>query len=420
MELKDPHQEEMHKDPNPSGSESPTDKRPWWRRVFDLLQATGIFHPDEWPVRRMLALALMLGGLVILIAVMRHGVVHVKESQVGVKVNNWSGELQLRNRVGYHVFVPYLSRFYVLDKTIQRMDMSWSQGVGGAGNDVKIKTSDGSDVSLDITVTYKLIPEKAVMVLRRSGQDMRFSELWVEPFVRYACFSAFGQLSTEQMYDAVLRSDKAQQAQDWLNAYLNSQGIEIIALIPVEFRFYREYEEVIAQKKLADQQVEEQQAQARALLQDQERKLIEAQKRRESQLVSFEGECANRIIQARAEMEKGRREADGYYRGTILAADAALYSASSEAVGKRATLFAEAEGLESLQQALAGQGGMSMVGLEYARRLNQIRFLGTPITREPTIRQFSVQPDEAAAAQRSNTQPEARTVQPGQTQRMPR
>lgn len=419
MDWKEPQQDGT--DPpvtSPDPRENPPAK-PWWRRLYELVKATGILHPDEWPVRRLLATTLALGGLVTLLAIMRHGVAHVRENQVGVMVNNWSGDLQLKKRVGYHFFVPYLARFYLLDKTIQRLDLAWGHGSGGAGRDVKVKTSDGSNVSLDVTLTYKLIPEKAVTVLRRSGQGMRFSDLWVDSFARHACFSAFGQLSTEEMYNSVKRSEKARAALDSLNRQLREQGIEIIALIPGEFRFYKEYEEVIQDKKLADQQVEERQAQARALLQNRERQLIEASKQGEAKIASFEGECANRMIQASAECEKMRREAEGYYRSTLLSADAALYSASNEATGKQATLYAEAEGLEALRQAMAGDGGLGMVGLEYARRLDSVRFEGTPITREPSIRQFSVQPDEAAALYRADVQSVSPATRTGITQRSP-
>src|SRR5205085_264251 len=101
---------------------------------------------------------------------------------------------------------------YVLDKTIQRLDLNWKQTGSGAGRDLKLKTADGSNVSLDVVINFKLIPEKAAEVLRHSGQAMRFSDIWLEPFVRQVCLSAFGQLSTEEMYDAAKRDEKAQLA----------------------------------------------------------------------------------------------------------------------------------------------------------------------------------------------------------------
>ncbi|HEY3244030.1 MAG TPA: SPFH domain-containing protein, partial [Phycisphaerae bacterium] len=346
----------------------------------------------RWP-RRILLLALV----VVLIYVMQHGIARVRETEVGVQVDNLTGELVLRDRAGYHLFVPYLSQFYVLDRTSQRLDLSWRQGPGGAGRDLKLKTADGSNVSLDMIINFKLIPDKAPQVLRRSGTGLRFAETWIEPFARHVCFSSFGQLTTEEMYDAAKRNERAQESLTELNARLGPYGIEVVSVIPGEFRFYKEYEQVIQEKKLADQQVEEQQAQARASLQDQERQLVEATKRAETRLASFQGECANRMIQAEADANKVRREADGRYSATVLSADASLYSADKQATGTKATLLAEADGMEQMRRALAGDGGLGMIGLEYAKRLGHIRFSATPITREPSIHQFAMDAGALAA-----------------------
>lgn len=376
-------------DLKPSPSESPQPS--FWKQIVDVLFATGIFSPEEWQIRRLLRIAITIAVLVFVFAVARHGMAHVRENQVGVMVNNLTGNTILKDRVGYHLFLPYLVNYYVLDKTIQKLELTWAIGPGGTPRDIKLKTSDGSDVSLDVTISFKLIPEKAVEVLQRSGEGMRFADLWIESFARHVCLSTFGELTTENMYDAVKRNEKAETALRRMNVALQHQGIEVIAVVPGEFRFYREYEQVIQEKKLADQQVEEQQAQARAAMEDQERQLIEARKRAEVQLTALEGESRNRLIQARAESEKIRREADGYYAGTLLAADASLYSASAEAIGKQATLLAEAEGMEQMRQAMSGDGGIGMIGLEYARRLRNVRFTGTAITRDPHVQQFSVQ-----------------------------
>jgi len=87
------------------------------RRFLSLLRSTGIFDPDEWPVRKLLGTAIGLCLAIFLLAVALQGVAHVREGQVGVMVNNVTGNLGLRERVGYYCFCPYLARFYLLDKT---------------------------------------------------------------------------------------------------------------------------------------------------------------------------------------------------------------------------------------------------------------------------------------------------------------
>lgn len=369
-----------------------------WRGTLSLFLETGIFRPEEWPIRRLLSASLLLALGVFLFAVASQGVAHVREDSVGVMVNKLTGRLTLKDRVGYHLFIPYLARFYVLDKTIQKLDLTWAQAqrVGAGGRDLKLKTIDGSEVSLDVSINYKLIPSEAVAVLRKSGQGSRFMDLWIESFARHVCLTYFSQLTSEELYDAELRSEKSRNAQTEINRLLNPYGIEVIAVIPGEFRFYQEYEQVIQQKKLADQQTEEQQAQARAALKDQERQLVEAQKKAEAELAAFRGESDNRLITAQAEAERTRREAEGYYSATIMGAEADLYAASSEAAGKRTRLLADAEAMEQLRQAMSGDGGRRMVGMEYARQLGRVRLSGSPVTRDGHIQQFSVQSESAA------------------------
>jgi len=260
--------------------------------------------------------------------------------------------------------------------------------------DLKLKTSDGSSVSLDISISFKLVPSEAVKVLRRSGLGYRFAEVWIEPFARHVCLATFGQLTTEEIYDANRRNERAQMALNQLNGLLSPHGMEILAMIPGEFRFYQEYEQVIQEKKLADQKVEEQQAEARALLQDEARQLVEAEYQALVQIAVAQGESTNRLIQAQAEADTLRRESDGYYATTELNADGAFLTDAAQAQGRRAGVLAEATGLEQRRQAMTGVGGLNLVGLEYAKRLEGVRLIGTPIAREPLVQQFARQTPE--------------------------
>jgi len=381
--------------PDPVPENTP---EPAWRRFLRVVADTGIFKPEEWPLKAILSTIILLIAVVLALAVIQHGFAHVHENEVGVLSDNLNGELVLKERVGYHFFIPYLANFYVMDKTIQKLSLTWDQGPGKrTGQDVKLKASDGSELSIDITVNYKLIPSRAVDVIRHCGITMNLVEPLVESYARHACLDAFGRLASEEIYDATKRNEMAQEVEKQLNRELGQQGIEVIAVIPGEFRFYQEYEQIIREKKLADQKVEEQQSQAKAALEDQERRMIEARKKAETRMAMVDGENANKLIQAKTEHDKMEREAEAQSRFTQVAADTALYSVTQQAEGRKATLLAEAEGMEEQRKAMEGSGGAAMVELEYAKHIGNTRFSGTAITRQPTIQQFSVQPSDAAA-----------------------
>lgn len=363
----------------------------WVRRFICIY----LIEHGDWQWKKTLRWSIGLAVFIVIAAIMRQGIKHVREDQVGVYINNLTGTMRLIDRVGYHVYIPYLADFYVLEKTIQKMSLTWQRERGGSPRDIQLKTVDGSDVSLDVTINFKIIPRNALTVLQQSGLGARFADLWIESHTRHIALELFGELTTEELYDASRRNAKAEQCLERMNRLLQPQGIEVIAFIPGDFRFYREYEDVIREKKLADQQVEEQQAQARAFLQDQNRQIVEAVKQSEVKLREFEGECQNRLVQAQAEAQKIKRNADQYYQTTLLAANASLYSASAQAEGLRSKMLAEAEGMEKLRQAMSGQGGAGMIGLEYAKKLKETNLSGTPILWDSLIRQYSLQPAPA-------------------------
>ena len=262
--------------------------------------------------------------------------------------------------------------YYRLDRRVQSASMT-EQGGGGfdSGDAVKIKTADGSNVSIDVQVTYRLIPERAAEVVKSSGTGIAFGQLWVRSAVRAMAAREFGKLTTEQIYDATLRNERAQAALVALNDELAGRGIEIVGVVPQDFRFYKDYEEIIKKKKLADQEVEEQQAQARLASEEQNKKVGEAKHAAEAKVKTAEGEA-----------ERVRTEADGYVQRVKLEAEAALATAEKRAEGTLAIGMSEAQGMAEAARAVNGPGGVNLVAVEYAKQLGKIAFTGVPVMQE--------------------------------------
>ena len=323
-----------------------------------------------WTATVGLAAALLWGSLV-----------RVREGEVGVLVNNLTGSLHVEEQVGYRLVVPWAFSFYRLDRRVRAVSMT-EQGGGGfdAGDAVKIKTADGSNVSIDLQANYRLLPGSAAGVLRDSGQGGAFGELWVRSAVRAMAAREFGKLTTEQVYDSTLRNERAQSALIALNEELAPRGLEVVALVPQDFRFYKEYEEIIKKKKLADQEVEEQQAQARLAVEEQNKQVGAARYAATAKIKTAEGEA-----------DKVRAEADGYVQRVRLDAEASLLTATKKAEGALAIGLAEAQGMAEAARAVNGPGGVNLVALEYAKQLGKIGFTGVPVTQEERQAQLRLQ-----------------------------
>ncbi len=350
------------------------------------------------------ALLLIVMTLLVTVRIQRVG-----GTEVGVKINNLSGDITVITSSGTQIYNGLLNSFHLLDATVQRLEMTAdaSRGDRPKRDDLRIKTIDGSDVFLDLTINYQMRKDMVEMVVKTSGLGDIYKIKWVRDYARSICRTVFGEMTTEEFYDAGVRNAKALEAEQELNELLLPYGIEVTKVIAEKFRFHQEYEEKIRAKKLADQEVEEQISKANAARQDQIFRTVEATKKKEVFLASYAGEMKQLIVEAEARAEKAVKEAEAYAIQTRLGADAQFYEKEKNAQAVLATKKAEAEGMERMAQALEGKGGVNLVKLEYAKRLKEMSVSGQPYTISGQTERFS-HVEEGAAAKERKTPPKPR------------
>ncbi|MDP6380110.1 MAG: SPFH domain-containing protein [Phycisphaerae bacterium] len=351
--------------------------------------------PELEAVRRVLksnsiwlGLALLL-ILIVLLSVLRIG--RVSGEQVGILLDRITGKTTVINQSGVRIYNGMLSKFYVLDKTLQTLEMTEEVGRGDrrGKDDLKIKTVDGSDVYVDLKVQYRIDPDMAEVIIASSGPDENYKMKWARDYVRSICRNRLGELSTEQFYDSSKRAARIVLARNEANEELQPFGIIIDSItIPRRPHFYREYEEMIKKKKLADQGVLQEQSMALAAKQKQLTLIVQETNKKNVAVEEFEGEMRQLIIAAEAEAEKTKRRGDAYYDRVSIGAAATLYRLTKEAAGVLVLKSKEAEGIKVLRKALEGEGGRNMVKLEYARKLKGVKITGKPFTIQNTIDRF--------------------------------
>ncbi|MFQ3271702.1 MAG: regulator of protease activity HflC (stomatin/prohibitin superfamily), partial [Lentimonas sp.] len=251
----------------------------------------------------------------------------VTGTEVGIKVNNVTGEITVIAESGTNIYNGLLNSFHLLDMTVQRLEMVSESGRGqrSGRDDLRIKTVDGSDVFLDLTINYQLRRDMVEAVVTTSGLEDAYKYKWVRDYSRSVCRSVFGEMTTEEFYDASVRDQKSQLAMAELNGLLKPYGIEVSSVIAEKFSFHQEYEERIRAKKLADQEVEEQVSKANAARQNQIFREVEATKKKEVVLASYDGEMQKLLVEATANAERDIRNAEAYVIDTELGADAEFY-----------------------------------------------------------------------------------------------
>ncbi len=325
---------------------------------------------------------------------------HVTGEQVGIMLDRFTGEITVIEESGAKIYNGIRHSFSVLDKTLQTLEMTETVGRGDRSgkDDLKIKTVDGSDVYVDIKVQYRIITTEADVVVTASGLRDSYKEKWARDYTRATIRNYLGELTTEEFYDASKRDAKLVLAQNKINERLNPFGLNFDSIvIPQRPQFYAEYEEMIKKKKLADQAVLEEQSKALAAKQRQQTMIVQETNRKNVAVEQYEGMMRQTIIDAEAEANRVRKDAEAYYEQVTINAAATLYEQIQTAEGITAQKTAEAEGISEMNKALSAPGGRNMVKLEYARKLQDISISGKPFTLEQHTDRFEHLKGAAAA-----------------------
>ena len=344
-----------------------------------------------------LALLLIAIAVLTIFLMVNFRVQRVSGTEVGIKVNNVTGDITVIAESGTNIYNGLLNSFHLLDMTVQRLEMVADPNRGERSNrdDLRIKTVDGSDVFLDLTINYQLRRDMVEETVTTSGLGDAYKYKWLRDYSRSVCRAVFGEMTTEEFYDASVRNDKAQEAMIELNLLLKPYGIEVSSVIAEKFSFHAEYEERIRAKKLADQEVEEQISKANAARQNQIFRVVEATKKKEVFLATYSGDMQKLIVEATANAQRDVLDAEAYVIDTQLGADATFYQRDKNSQGILVKAKAEGEALTALANAYQGIGGMNLVRRAYASKVGDMKITGQPFTIESKTERLSYQ-DEGA------------------------
>ena len=286
-------------------------------------------------------------------------------TEVGIRTNKFGlfGKKGVQEEVyqpgSTHFFVPFLTDWHTFDTRLQSIEMADEQAPGRGGNDgMTFKTIDGNDISLDIIVSYRVDPKRAAYVLQNvATNDTELKDSIVRTIARSKPRDLFGELKTEDFYEAEKRSAKSDEVTAVLGEMLSAYGVILEKVDTSDYRFNPEYQQAIEDKKIADQQVEKNRSSAKASQEEYLKKVEEAK-----------GKVAQVTAQADGDFAQAKIKADAYFEQQTQVAEAVLIE------GK-----ALAEGVSKMNEALAGAGGETMIRMAIAEALLGKRILLLPV-----------------------------------------
>ena len=309
------------------------------------------------------------------------GYIVVEPDEVGIVVNNLTGNVRGIDRAGVIIYIPILQEVYMLDKKEQVLQMS-SENITPEypkGNPLWVKSIDGGDVSLDLLIRYVMVPNKADFVIQDSGIGDKYKEKWAVDYIRAVLRYNMGELLIEDFPNSAKRDRKAQQAIKEINDVIETRGIKVTAINVLDYRYYQEYWEKILARRLADKEIEVQIDRAEAARENRRRVQIEEGRRVDTEVSRFRGDLNRRELEIDAKAEQVRRDADAYNKKVTIEGDAEFERLRQESIAILAEKKAEAGGILALRRALEREGGRQLVKFEYAKRLKDATVQGTPV-----------------------------------------
>ena len=219
---------------------------------------------------------------------------------------------------------------------------------------VNIQTSEGYTVQVDLTVLYRI--SDPLKVMQTIGPGRLFEDSAVIPRAQQDLRRALGELDAEDFYRGDKRVAKAHAAQKAVEAELRDKGIEVLQILIRRYTYDQRYQQAIEQRKIQDQTVYKNEAEAKSATAAAAKNKIIA-----------EGAAAVQVELTRGEAEVKKLEAE-----------ADLYRRKRAADGDLLVKLAEAQGTEMENQALRGLGSENMVGLRMAEALKGTKVIVLP------------------------------------------
>lgn len=227
---------------------------------------------------------------------------------------------------------------------------------------VRVKTLDGEDAEVSITLIYRVSEEGASQFMRFIGAGPpNLENTFVLPAVRAAVRNFFGRLDSASFFDATLREARTAECSSALNEQLGIAGVTVESLAVDHFAFDAEFHSHIQEKRIL------------------ERRMASVDMQRESEkeqlaqeLLRAKATAKSRLADAERGLESARRDAESDIAGMGRQAEATLARARREA-----------ELARERAASLTGRGAELALKLELAKALR-----GKPVV---------ILPDEAAA-----------------------
>lgn len=317
---------------------------------------------------------LILVVLVLACILLRVSVIKIGPDEVGVRTINFGqnhGIVECDYGPGYHRDFWPLDTWNRFPRTVQRI--RFAKGGLEAGNrvggEMELTLEGGHRVNMAMEVVYRIADGQAHHVLQEFKSVERYEDA-VRNEARNAASVHFGAMLSEAFYKEPSKREEARrQAAQLMSERLSAHGIQLVDLLVETIDFDPNYESLIEQKKIADQNVELQKAKAKAAEEKGKVDKIKAETLGKIKTVQTENEAEITKLKTETGLKAAALAGEARRYAAQKDADGQLYENEKKAEGQKLVKLAEAAGTERLNAALTGDGGRNLIALQAAKAL---------------------------------------------------
>jgi hypothetical protein len=312
------------------------------------------------------------------------GLARVSDDEAAVLVDYASGDKSLVTMPGYRAYVPWLQEVFRFDKSPNAFVMKGNaKGDANHAPRLLVRANDGSSFWFEeFVLQYALIPDRAPFVLEDSGPADQFKEYLVRVHARAILRDEFGRFSAEDVVKPENLQAATRAALEKLNAVLQPHGIEVLEISTAKPAFDKTYEEKVARRKTASQEIEHLRAEIDTLAQEKLSREQAVQVDKDIEMKKLEGNLVRDIGSAEKELIRAKAEADLVYLDRVSLARSIQLEKTTQAAGlttKYTALFGDAKA-----HALALESrGEAAVRAALIDKLPRIEFNLVPYSRDP-------------------------------------
>ncbi len=314
-------------------------------------------------------------AIIIIVVGVRFMIIRVQIDQIGVKTTIWGirrGVVQKDFKPGWHKFIRQIESWDLYDGTVQTLNLTReARDAKGKmeSREIRIRTADDYDVTVDIIVKYQIMEGKANKIRQEIGPGDRY-KIFVENEAKDVARSVLGKMTEKNLYNPDEKRRRAEEAKTLLASQLESRHVNVIEWLILDMRFDAQLERKIKNVKLAELDellnvAKEKAVDKRGITQtidaSTEALAQKIQSDKDGKIVALRAQMAVKVTDIVSSANKFmiEQQAEGDH-----------YMHVKHAAGELLVDRAKAEGERLRRLAMTGLGGDLIVALEAARNIN--------------------------------------------------